>query len=241
MNGKLHDVYYLYDTDRDQPVAGTETPWPTVAECHARNLNLLLGEPVYKVEVWTPTQATPFFSQRDPRWKDHPLGGPPNPGGAQTTIGQYGCVITSLAMGLSQLTGEEIYPDHVDEAIKTVDGYSGLNRNLLKWNAVVEAFPYLRLRRYFTCDITAAPIDAIDAALTDGCIVLIKIDFDLTDPDVDSHYLLVVDGQGEHFYTCHDPWPLPKDQRPVQLPPAYCKQGWTASRAIYAGVIFEPA
>ena len=105
------------------------------------------------------------------------------------------------------------------------------------FNKVLEAFP-VGLLGVYTCATVPAPVDIINDAVSMEEIVLIKIDMDLTDPDVDSHYLLVVGGDSDTRYICHDPWLLPKDQRPIELPPAYCKQGWDAARAIFAAVIF---
>lgn len=240
MNGILTTVYYVFDEAEGKPVPGSETPYPLVAECHALSMHEYFGT-AYTVLDWSPTPDFPLFSQRDIRWKDHGLGGPPLPGGVQTTIGDYGCVITCLAMGLSKLTGEMIHPNEVDEALKSVDAYAGINQNLLIFAKVQDAFPYIKIRQHLICETDPAPIADIDQALRDNCIVLFKIDFELTTPKVDSHYIIPVAGRGGTFYTCHDPWLLPVDQRPVELPPAYCKQDWDAARAIYGGVIYEEA
>ena len=231
MNGILHDIYHLVDADGN-PIPGTGSIWPTLAEyeAYARNDGST-------VEVWTPEPQFPLYSQRNSVWKDHPLGGPPLTGGIQTTIGQYGCVITALAMGLTGTLGKSYTPDEVNDAIKAVGGFSGINRNLLMFNKVLEALP-VGLLGVYTCATVPAPVDIINDAVSMEEIVLIKIDMDLTDPDVDSHYLLVVGGDSDTRYICHDPWLLPKDQRPIELPPAYCKQGWDAARAIFAAVIF---
>lgn len=235
MNGILHDIYHLVDKDGN-PIPGTGSIWPTVAEyeAYARNDGST-------VAIWRPMPKYPLYSQRDPEWKDHPLGGPPQPGGVQTTIGQYGCVVTALAMGLAgSYESDYPTPDYVNDQLVGVDAFVGINTNLLLFPKVEEVFN-VKLKMVEHCVTVPAPVSYIDNCVKGGDIVMIKIDMELTTPKVDSHYLLVVGGQSDSHYVCHDPWLLPEQQRPIELPPAYCKQDWDAARAIFAVVIYSEA
>lgn len=78
------------------------------------------------------------LSQRDKRWKDIPLGF------SSTTIGDYGCTITCIAMILGTT------PDVVNERLKTVNGYA--QGNLVVWAKLEEAFPGIKIKRVWTYD-----------------------------------------------------------------------------------------
>jgi len=51
-----------------------------------------------------------LYSQRDPRWANHPLGWGP----ADGTLGQYGCFDTVLAM-IANDSGHQVDPPSIDE------------------------------------------------------------------------------------------------------------------------------
>lgn len=90
------------------------------------------------------------LSQRDGRWKDIELGF------SNTTIGDYGCVITALAI-LAGLT-----PDDVNERLKSVNGYAATSnspnrKNLIIWEKITDAIPNLkfvkRVKEYNNDDV----------------------------------------------------------------------------------------
>ena len=95
------------------------------------------------------------LSQRDPRWKDIKLGF------GNTTIGFYGCTITSLAM----LAG--LLPNEVNERLRGVNGYAGDNKNLIIWAKVKQAIPWLewewRGYSYFNDNICGIQEDNLEA------------------------------------------------------------------------------
>lgn len=169
----------------------------------------------------------PFYSQRDDPWKDDKLGF------GNTTIGQYGCVITSMAMMLSHAMNAEITPPLVNEGMVRVKGFTGENGNEVLWAYLARAFPAIQFISYNHYETTAAPTDYIDAALSHGDYIIVRVDHNLNTSDVDDHFILITGGN-EDQYTIHDPWLLPADQRALTIPDAYCKVGWTPSRAIFS-------
>src|SRR5829696_680249 len=57
---------------------------------------------------------TPFYLQRDERWKDDRIGG-------GETLGKVGCTVSSLAMALDHY-GVPFTPQSLNEALKANDG-----------------------------------------------------------------------------------------------------------------------
>lgn len=77
-----------------------------------------------------------ILSQRDSRWINTKLGT------SNTTIGDYGCTITCLAMIIGTT------PDVVNERLKAVNGFA--SGNLLIWAKIEEAFPGIKQRRVWS-------------------------------------------------------------------------------------------
>lgn len=69
---------------------------------------------------------TPFYLQRDERWKNETIGG-------GETLGKVGCTVSSLAMALEHY-GLTFTPKTLNDALKANDGYT--RRGWLRWNAV---------------------------------------------------------------------------------------------------------
>src|SRR5436309_6401131 len=70
---------------------------------------------------------TPFYLQRDPRWKEDTIGG------TDENLGKVGCTVSSLAMALDHY-GLHLNPAQLNAWLKTNDGYTW--RGWLKWGAV---------------------------------------------------------------------------------------------------------
>lgn len=101
-----------------------------------------------------------IYSQRDPRWKDVILGK------SNTTIGDYGCTITCLAM-LTELT-----PDEVNRRMNAAGAFA--NGNLVDWRKLKSANLGLEFEwRGYTYDN-----NAVKSAIGrfGGCLV--EVDFD---------------------------------------------------------------
>lgn len=202
-------------------------------------IKLVLGLDEYIVHTLTASGrvAPPLWSQRDPKWKDYHLGS------GTTTIGSYGCLLTSIAMGLTALLGQEITPLEMNDRLNMVGGFTGENRNRLIWSKVPEAYRQVELVTLIHCTTTPAPTTQIDQWLKLGYVVVVRVDMKLATTEVDQHWVLLVSGNGTQGYGIHDPWPLPDDQREFAMPPAYCrmdvKPPWNAARAIFSVAVYR--
>lgn len=74
----------------------------------------------------------PNLSQNDPKWKHTPLGSNPE------TIGQVGCVITSVA-AILQYKGVDTDPQRLNAEVNRVGGY--VSGNLFVWDALRRIYP----------------------------------------------------------------------------------------------------
>jgi len=220
------NVYYVWDALENVPLYGSETVHASVAERKALTLNSLAGTTSrYSVKAWREELVVPIYAQRDPAWKDVLLGF------GVSTIGAYGCVITSLAMMLTAVEGETITPLDVNDALKAVNGFVGDTRNLVVWKSVEDAYPSVRFGGLDVCVTVSAPVDKIDAhiAMADHfCIAQVDMNPSPGAPGIQGHYVLITGGNGADGYTIHDPW----HAQVLSLPPAYCLEGWDAARAI---------
>lgn len=82
-----------------------------------------------------------ILSQNDTRWKNKILGT------GNTTIGNYGCTITSLSMILG------VTPDVMNQKLLAVNGYAESSpgvKNLVIWAKIAEAFPGTQVRRVYS-------------------------------------------------------------------------------------------
>lgn len=126
-----------------------------------------------------------ILNQRDPKWKNIKLGF------GNTTIGDYGCTITALAM-LYDTT-----PDVVNEKLKAVGGFTGPNQNLLIWEKIKSAYPNTEsVERVRTYDN-----NRVSEAINNygGCLV--EVDFDNTARTDGKHWVLLVGNK-----RLYDPW-----------------------------------
>ena len=196
-----------------------------VVEQPAAVIRDLEGKTVYTIHVVKGVQyGFPLWSQRDQRWSKDQLGT------SRWTLGQRGCLVTAIAMGVTNAIDTEITPKTLNAQLTVNSGY--VDGGSLVFAAVERLYPAMQLQEVVDCRFVPAPAADIARWVADGQVVVVKIDMDLTDPDVDEHWVLLVSGT-QHVFQIHDPWPVAAMQRPLELPPAYCKQGWTPARAIY--------
>ncbi len=173
----------------------------------------------------------PLISQRDPRWNLEKLGD------GSTTINDYGCVITSIAMVMSKVYNKYITPVEINTKMKEVNGFTGANKNLFIWRKLEEAFSKLKLKHSANYTSIAAPTDIIDSALKNGNHILVRVDYNLQTIAVNAHWVLIVDKDGND-YIIHDPWLTPADQKKISLLSKYAKSDWSAARTIYSIIVF---
>jgi hypothetical protein len=167
------------------------------------------------------------YSQRDVEWADDRLGNSPD-----LTVGQAGCLITSMASALSDLTGRVIAPGELNQWLKQNGGFTG--GGLFVWDSVAS----LGLRRAETisCAKQPAPVKRLAEALASGAGVIVEVD---AKPDgaLDQHWvrLLAVDDNDGQIM---DPWQLAGKEL-IALS-HYFASGWTPARAIFMAVVYRP-
>lgn len=121
-----------------------------------------------------------ILSQRDGAWSRKRLGF------GTGTIGQYGCVITSIAMCLRE-RGYNVNPVDVNEKLKEVGGFVGSTKNLVNWSAVYKAFPQFKYVGSYNYNTTPAPLNELDNYLKQGYNVILKMNG------------YNIGGRGDHF------------------------------------------
>lgn len=233
--GKIVELrlFCLYDADADEvypdPVNATRpfcTPYLQKAQL-LRHFKRLDTYQIYRVDELLNSlvhNPPPNYSQRDGRWADVKLGF-----STTTTLGTYGCLVTAVAMMVSHAYRAEITPPMANEALKRVDAFVGPNRNLMKFASVVDAYPKLEMAGFERFTNVPADVDMISHKLPLGVYSIIQVDFDPSDVDLDEHWVLVIGSPVEGVFFINDPW----FGKTYELPPAYCKPGWDAARAIY--------
>jgi hypothetical protein len=129
---------------------------------------------------------TPFYLQRDERWRNERIAG-------GETLGEVGCTVSSLAMALDHY-GISFTPRTLNEELKSHGGYTP--RGWLKW-LVVEKVSNGKVR----VDVLARPThDDLDAALRAGEPILAKVFIKRVIP----HWVLLVGKEGQE-YLMRDP------------------------------------
>lgn len=152
----------------------------------------------YVINIEGVTACTvPFFSQRDPRWIDHPLrtNGACSP--SCSTIGACGCTLTASAM-LFAYYGADLTPATLSDCMGTAacpydwGTSAACSSGNATWVARYE-FTYARMDQELN---------------QNGRPVVLGMHLS-TDPN-STHWVLVTSGQGStpENYLVHDPWPV---------------------------------
>lgn len=131
------------------------------------------------------------LSQVDPRWAGNKLGT------SNTTIGGYGCLITSVSMMLKYFNFDTD-PARLNKLLINNGGY--YNGNLFTWSKVSAFYPPVT----FAYRYNGALLDKIDEQLVKNRPVIIHVDFIPTTPYIDEHWVLVV-GKVNGSYIINDP------------------------------------
>lgn len=144
------------------------------------------------------TELDALFCQRNPVWAGDHLGLPQ--ASDLSTIGAYGCGISSLARKLT-LLGFPTTPPEVQAALLRVAGFrSDQTRNLISWSRVPFAYPQLRYSGrgdYYTGKPTpASAMKLITDRLERGDPVIIYVDASKYEQGLQQHFVPVV-GQSE--------------------------------------------
>ena len=134
-----------------------------------------------------------LYWQRDPRWKDKPLG-------TSGTIGSYGCVMTAETNALNQL-GIVTNPV-ANNAWRTAHG-GYHNGNLIVWEKVSEQHPDIIWEGK-----TWNPTDAlIKQKIAEGCPLVMLVDHNEGTPALDEHWVNSIPSPiDDGAIWIHDPW-----------------------------------
>ncbi|GAB4487831.1 MAG: hypothetical protein Fur0016_05420 [Anaerolineales bacterium] len=168
------------------------------------------------------------LSQQDPRWKTARLGF-----SSTSTIGEFGCALTSVAIYLSGFGYPET-PQTLNEKLKQRGGYV---QDAIVWAAISNIYPKVRFKNLITCRDTDAPIDAIANAIAAGQPVILEVDSS-PKAGLQTHWVVAYQKVGKDFLIL-DPWPFPTEEgQDISLMSRY-SQGKELKRAITAVVWYE--
>jgi hypothetical protein len=117
--------------------------------------------------------------------------------------------------------------------MKNVGGFVG---NLLRTQLLPKAVPIVKFRKWIPCNNPPAPMEEIDAALTAGMPVIIKVDFS-PDPNLQEHWILLVDKMVDD-YILLDPWRLPGQNKTLRLSKSRYNFAGGANRIILDTIFF---
>ena len=157
--------------------------WASAEWMQRLDLPLPITEKYYGALYW----------QRDPRWKDKPLG-------TSGTIGAYGCVMTAETNALNQL-GIVTNPV-ANNAWRTAHG-GYHNGNLMVWEKVSEQHPDIIWEGK-----TWNPTDAlIKQKIAEGCPLVMLVDHNEGTPALDEHWVNSIPSPiDDGAIWIHDPW-----------------------------------
>lgn len=146
------------------------------------------------------------FSQQDPKWKAQLLGTD-----KQSTIGSYGCLLTSLSMVCSAY-GIELTPEQLNEKMRAVGAFQGA---FLMPVYISNAVPGMRQTNYIECQNQPAPLAEIDSYLAAGKPVIVEVDYSPS-AGLQNHWIVLTAKKGDD-YVLQDPWTYPPDPKEVTL------------------------
>ena len=149
----------------------------------------------------------PTFGQRDPRWAKQKLNG------TASTIGDFGCTISCIAMISGRTPAEQ------ETLMRQTGAFQG---DLVLWTRT----PGFKQRFY--CEKVAAPLETIKAEIRAGRPVLLNVHLGSGQVKA-NHWVLAV----SEDFAIHDPWYGDK----APLCPRY---GKTPAIAILGGAYFNP-
>lgn len=174
--------------------------------------------------------VTKNLYQNDIQWKDVPLGA-----SGESTIGKWGCLLTSATMMLNGIGYNET-PATVNEKMKNAGGFQG---SLF----IPSVLPYIwancTYRDMQPCETVPAPLTQIDAAVSAGKPVILQVDWN-KQQGIQTHFVLVKEKKGED-YSIYDPFKYGGDtpDKEVLLTTRYKFNGAKLATEISAVFWFE--
>ena len=144
------------------------------------------------------------FSQTDPQWKNLLLGFDKT-----STIGGYGCLLTSFAMCATYYGAVDITPVTLNNKMKTVGGFQA-GTAFIKGGLLGSVVPGVSVAFR-----NGAPLAEIDAALAQGWPVIVQIDGS-PQAGLQTHYMVVY-AKDSSDYLVYDPFPFPVTKGQIKL------------------------
>ena len=174
--------------------------------------------------------VTKNLYQNDDQWKDVSLGT-----SGETTIGKWGCLLTSVTMMLNGIGYNET-PVTVNDKMKKAGGFQGA---LFIPSVLPYVWPNCAYRDMQPCETTPAPIALIDAAVAAGKPVILQVDWN-KQQGIQTHFVLVKEKKGED-YVIYDPYKYGGDapDKEVLLTTRYKFNGAKLATEISAVLWFE--
>lgn len=147
-------------------------------------------------------QITRKYSQNDSRWKNILLGFNTD---SKYTIGNYGCLITCLAM-VSSYYGEENTPLEINDKLKAKNGF--VSDGLYIWNAIEKILDIKENSFVTPTLLTDIQMNDIKTQIDNGYPVMLCIDAVPSTSALDMHFVLATayNPSDENDFTIVDPW-----------------------------------
>lgn len=142
-------------------------------------------------------QLPKTYSQNDPAWRYKTLGN-------RGTIGDYGCLLTCVAMVVTYF-GHEETPATLDDHLIQSNGFA--NGNLFVWGAIPNIYKDIAYQgQTQTPDaLSQGQMQKIKDALDKGFPVILQIDTVPATAAFDEHWILAIGYDGDDFIV-QDPW-----------------------------------
>lgn len=137
-----------------------------------------------------------LYSQNDPRWKNKLLGT------SNTTIGNYGCLVTCIASVLTKM-GYKVDPAQLVDLITARVGWH--NGNQYYWKSPLVLFGDVHVTEFIDCYNVPAPLGRLDAILQSGRPATVHVDYKPETPANDQHWVNIIGKKGASDYWIHDP------------------------------------
>ena len=131
------------------------------------------------------------YSQRDVRWKDHPLG-------TRSTIGAHGCLMTCASMVCNHF-GHASNPLQLNNWLTDNEGY--LDGNLFLWASIERLYPDMKFDGFVYSPTTAQ----IRAAIQAGTLPIMFADFNDDTPLIEMHWVTGIGVTADDVIIA-DPW-----------------------------------
>ena len=174
--------------------------------------------------------VTKNLYQNDDQWKDVPLGA-----SGESTIGKWGCLLTSATMLLNGIGYNET-PVTVNDKMKKVGGFQG---SLFIPSMLPYVWPNVAYRDMQNTESVPAPVSYIDAAVAAGKPVILQVDWN-KQAGIQTHFVLVKEKRGDD-YVIYDPFKYSGDgpDKDVLLTTRYKFNGAKLATEISAVLWFE--